>query len=206
MTAIIGPNGAGKTTLMKSIAGIVDVMSGEIRYGDRDIGVLKPFDIAALGVGFVPQTDNVFPTMTVHENLEMGCRFLPRGDRATEIEAIYAQFPRLKKRRRQRAQTLSGGERQMLAIGSALLCHPDLLLLDEPVLGLSPQITDEVTDRISAINSSGTTVLWVVEENPRQVLGLADWVYVMDGGTVKSNCKASDLLDAPNFREIFLGV
>ncbi len=206
LTAVIGPNGGGKTTLMKSIVGIVDIMDGEIRYKGRRISGLEPHEIVALGIGFMPQTDNVFPTMTVHENLEMGCKFLSRPDWAAEIEAVYTRFPRLKGRTRQRAQTLSGGERQMLAIGSTLLAHPDFLILDEPVTGLSPQLTDEVAEGISAINKSGTTVLWVVEENPQQVLSLADWVYVMEGGRMKSNCKASELLDAANFREIFLGV
>ena len=206
LTAVIGPNGGGKTTLMKSILGLVTIMAGEIRYRDRRISALEPHEIVELGIGFMPQTANVFPTMTVQENLEMGSKFLARGARAAEIEATYERFPRLKERRRQRARTLSGGERQMLAIGSALLSQPALLILDEPVTGLSPQITDEVAEGIGAINAAGTTILWVVEENPRQVLDLADWVYVMEGGRIKSDCAAAELLEAENFREIFLGV
>jgi ABC-type branched-subunit amino acid transport system ATPase component len=206
MVAVIGPNGAGKTTLMKSIVGLVNVMSGDIRFEGAPIGGMDTHDIAALGIGYVPQTRNVFASLTVQENLDLGCNLLPKGERGSVVAAVYERFPRLKQRQNQRGQSLSGGERQMLAIGSALLSRPRLLLLDEPVSGLSPHLTDEVSLGIKAINGAGTAVIWVVEENPRQVIALSDWVCVMDAGTVRASVPAAEILDAPNFRELFLGV
>jgi len=206
LTTVIGPNGAGKTTLVKAIVNIVDVMAGTITFDGKQISRRPAHEIAAEGIGFVPQTGNVFPNLTVAENLEMGCRFVADSDRAAAIAGAYQRFPRLRDRHRQRARTLSGGERQMLAISSALLPDPKLLILDEPATGLSPQLTDEVVKGIKAINDRGTTVLWVVEENPRQVLAVADTVHVMDGGRIKTSTSAAELLAAPDFREIFLGV
>lgn len=206
ITTVIGPNGAGKTTLVKAIAGIVDIMQGKVSFNQKEISKLPAHEIASEGVGFVPQTEAVFPTLTVQENLEMGCKFVAEANRRDAIDAAYQRFPRLKERRRQKARTLSGGERQMLAIASALLPEPTLLILDEPVTGLSPQLTDEVITGIKAINERGVTVLWVVEENPLQVLSIADWVYVMESGTVKTSEPAAELLAAPDFRQIFLGV
>ena len=206
LTAVIGPNGAGKTTLAKSVVNIVDLMGGEIRFHGQALHRLPTHKIVELGIGFVPQTAATFPSLTVQENLEMRCRFVDPANRGTEINSVYSRFPRLAERKRQRARTLSGGERQMLAIGSALLANPELLILDEPVTGLSPQLTDEVVAGITEINQQGTTVLWVVEENPLQVLGAADWVYVMESGRVKNSTNAAELLEAPDFRQIFLGV
>jgi ABC-type branched-subunit amino acid transport system ATPase component len=181
-------------------------MAGEIRFRDQLISRLPTHKIFELGIGFVPQTAATFPSLTVQGNLEMGCRSVPDADRSDAIAGVYTRFPRLAERKRQRARTLSGGERQMLAIGSALLANPELLILDEPVTGLSPQLTDEVVAGIYQINRQGKTILWVVEENPLQVLGAADWVYVMEGGRVKNSTAASELLKAPDFRQIFLGV
>ncbi|ODN72304.1 ABC transporter ATP-binding protein [Methylobrevis pamukkalensis] len=206
MVAIIGPNGAGKSTLTKAIMRLVEVMGGEIRFEGTRIDGLEPQAIAALGVGYVPQTRNVFGALSVEENLELSCNLLPRGAAGAAIEAIYARFPRLRQRRSQKGASLSGGERQMLAIGSALISNPKLIILDEPTSGLSPHMTTEVAEGIKAINDAGTTVIWVVEENPQQILALADWVYVLDGGTVRMSCAARDLLGAENFRELFLGV
>jgi len=206
LTAVIGPNGAGKTTLTKAMVHVVDVMAGTIAFEGRVISTLPTHEIIPLGIGYVPQSGNVFPTLTVEENLEISSNLVPKAERALRIEATYARFPRLKERRRQRGQSLSGGERQMLAIGSALLSRPKLLILDEPVTGLSPQLTDEVTDSIAAINAGGTTVVWVVEENPQQVLSVADWVCVMDGGTIRISEPAATLLESGNLREMFLGV
>ena len=206
ITTVIGPNGAGKTSLVKAIIGIVDTMEGSVVFEGQSITRMPAHEIAALGVGFVPQTNTVFPTLTVQENLEMGCRFVPDVSRREAVESAYKRFPRLRERQFQKARTLSGGERQMLAIASALLPNPKLLILDEPVTGLSPQLTDEVICGIKEINDRGVTVLWVVEENPLQVLAIADWVYVMESGLVKTSEPAKDLLAAPNFRQIFLGV
>jgi len=206
LTTVIGPNGAGKTTLVNAIVNIVDVMGGSITYEGRPITNRPPHKIAAEGIGFVPQTGNVFPTLTVQENLVMGTRFVADADKPAAIEGAYERFPRLRERKKQRARTLSGGERQMLAISSALLPNPRLLILDEPATGLSPQLTEEVVTGVKAINERGTTVLWVVEENPLQVLGVADWVYVIESGRVKNSTSAKELMNAPDFRQIFLGV
>jgi len=207
MVAIIGPNGAGKSTLAKAIMRLVEVMAGEVRFAGRRIDTLETQAIAAEGIGYVPQTRNVFGALSVEENLELSCNLLAPGVRpATAIEAIYERFPRLKQRRRQRGSSLSGGERQMLAIGSALISEPKLIMLDEPTSGLSPHMTSEVAEGIAAINRSGTTVVWVVEEDPQEILSLADWVYVLDGGTVRMSCPAAELLGADNFLELFLGV
>ena len=206
MVAIIGPNGAGKSTLTKAIMRLVDVMGGEIRFEGRRIDTLETQAIAAAGMGYVPQTRNVFGALSVEENLELSCNLLPRGEAAAAVDAIYERFPRLQQRRRQRGSSLSGGERQMLAIGSALISRPKLIMLDEPTSGLSPHMTSEVAEGIAAINKAGTTVMWVVEEDPQEILSLADWVYVLDGGAVRMSCPAAELLGADNFLELFLGV
>jgi branched-chain amino acid transport system ATP-binding protein len=206
MVAIIGPNGAGKSTLIKAIMGVVEIMAGEIHFDGRQIDGLETQEIAAAGVGYVPQTRNVFGSLSVQENLELSCNLLPRGQAPAAIDSIYERFPRLKQRRDQRGSSLSGGERQMLAIGSALISEPKLIMLDEPTSGLSPHITSEVAEGIAAFNKAGTTVLWVVEEDPQEILALADWVYVLDGGAVRMSCPASELLGAENFLELFLGV
>jgi ABC-type branched-subunit amino acid transport system ATPase component len=206
MVAVIGPNGAGKSTLVKAIMRLVTVMSGEVHFDGRRMDTLETQAIAAAGIGYVPQTRNVFGSLSVQENLELSCNLLPRGRAAAAIEAIYERFPRLRQRRDQRGSSLSGGERQMLAIGSALISEPRLIMLDEPTSGLSPHLTSEVAEGISAFNKAGTTVLWVVEEDPQEILSRADWVYVLDGGTVRMSCPAAELLGAENFLELFLGV
>jgi branched-chain amino acid transport system ATP-binding protein len=206
LTTILGPNGAGKTTLVKSLVALTDRFSGHIRFKERPIDGLPTHVIVGLGIGFVPQTASVFPSLSVQENLEMGCRLLLPARRPQRIAEIYGQFPRLAQRQHQRASTLSGGERQMLAIGSALLADPEFIILDEPITGLSPQLVDEVVEGIEAINDRGTTVLWVVEQNPQQVLAIADWAIVMEGGTIKTQMPAGELLAVPDFRTVFLGV
>jgi ABC-type branched-subunit amino acid transport system ATPase component len=206
LTSVIGPNGAGKTTLMSSIINTVNIMAGEIWYEGQKINDKEPNEIAAMGVGYVPQSANVFPNMTVDENLEMGAHTLPKQQRMIEIESIYHMFPRLRERIKQKASTLSGGERQMLAIGSALLTNPRMIILDEPTSGLSPQIVDDVMDSIIQIRKKGATLIWVVEENPKQVLSVADMVYVMENGYIKTKSSSQELLEAEDFSQIFLGV
>jgi ABC-type branched-subunit amino acid transport system ATPase component len=206
MLAVIGPNGAGKTTLARAVMNLVNVMSGEIRFAGQDIAGLPAQAIAALGIGLVPQTRNVFGGLTVEENLAMSCTLLDRRRHRAAIEAVYARFPRLVERRRQAGRSLSGGERQMLAIGSALIAEPRLLILDEPVSGLSPHLTAEVARGIAEISRSGVTVIWVVEESPQQVIGLSDEVAVMSGGTITLRQPAAAMLAADNFRELFLGI
>jgi ABC-type branched-subunit amino acid transport system ATPase component len=181
-------------------------MSCRIEFKGREITGLAPREIAALGIGYVPQTNNVFASLSVQENLEMSCYLLPRGEHKDQIESAYTRFPALKERRHQAGSSLSGGERQMLAVSSALLSKPDLIILDEPVSGLSPSITNEVVEGIAAINRSGVSVLWVVEENPRKIICVADEVVVFSSGTVRLHQPAEELLAADNFRELFLGV
>lgn len=206
MLSIIGPNGAGKTTLTRSIVGQCAVMSGSVLFDEADITRRQGQEIALCGIGYVPQTHNVFGALSVQENLEMSSLTLSRVEQKRAIEAAYARFPRLTERRRQHGSSLSGGERQMLAISSALLAAPKLLILDEPVSGLSPSMTDEVARGISAINRSGVTVIWIAEENPQQIIGLSDEVIVMETGTIRMRENAQTMLKAENFREIFLGV
>ncbi|MGE0210789.1 MAG: ABC transporter ATP-binding protein [Parvibaculaceae bacterium] len=206
MTALLGPNGAGKTTLAKSIVRLVTVFGGEVWYGDKSLNGREPQDVVGLGIGFVPQTSAVFASLSVHENLEISCGAMSKAEQGWRIAEAYDRFPRLSQRTRQRASTLSGGERQMLAIGSALLARPSFLILDEPTTGLSPQLTDEVVEGLGDLRRGGTTLLWIVEQNPQQALALADWAVVMEAGAVRHQQRAADLLNAPNFRQLFLGV
>ncbi|PZQ48198.1 MAG: ABC transporter ATP-binding protein [Rhodovulum sulfidophilum] len=206
MLSVIGPNGAGKTSLTRAIMNQCTVMGGRVLFDGRDITGRPTQEIAAAGLGYVPQTRNVFRSLTVHENLEMSSLLLSAAARRRAIDAAYARFPRLVERRSQHGSSLSGGERQMLAIASALINEPKLIILDEPVSGLSPSMTDEVARGIAEINRGGVGVVWVVEENPQQVIGLSDEVIVMSTGTVRLRETARDLLAADNFRELFLGV
>lgn len=206
MLSVIGPNGAGKTTLTRAIVGQCTVMSGQIDFCGRPVTMRPAQEIAALGIGYVPQTRNVFSSLTVHENLEMSSLLMSRADQTRAIAAAYERFPRLTERKGQHGSSLSGGERQMLAISSALLASPKLIILDEPTSGLSPSMTAEVTKGIAEINRSGATVIWVAEENPQQIIGLSDEVVVMATGTIRMREDAQTMLKAENFREIFLGV
>lgn len=206
MLSVIGPNGAGKTTLTRAITGQCALMSGSIFFDGQDVSNRPGQEIARAGIGYVPQTRNVFGQLTVQENLEMSCLLLPRAEQKRAIDSAYARFPRLTERRAQHGASLSGGERQMLAISSALLLSPRLLILDEPVSGLSPSMTTEVAQGISEINRGGVTVIWVAEENPQQIIALSDEVIVMSTGTIRMHESAEAMLRAENFREIFLGV
>ena len=206
ITTIVGPNGAGKTTLIKSIVNLVTIMSGKILFGDTDITNNETHTIVNQGIGFVPQTSNIFPNLSVQENLELSMRSTSAEQTNSRIDAIYEKFPRLRERSKQQGSTLSGGERQMLAIGSALLSEPDLLILDEPVTGLSPQLTDEVINSIVSINNDGTSILWVVEENPLKVLAVSDTTFIIQSGTVKAERVPSELIDSPDFNQIFMGL
>ena len=206
ITTIVGPNGAGKTTLIKSIVNLVTVMSGNVLLGETNITGMETHKIVDHGIGFVPQTSNIFPNLSVHENLELSIRSTSADRTKQRIEVIYEKFPRLKERSKQQGKTLSGGERQMLAIGSALLAEPKLLILDEPVTGLSPQLTEEVINSIVKINQDGTSILWVVEENPLQVLAVSDTTFIIQSGTVQSETAPSELINSPDFNEIFMGL
>lgn len=203
ITAVLGPNGAGKTTLMRTIFGVLPLTSGRITFGGQAVDRLSPNQIAKLGMGYVPQERNVFPDLTVRENLEMGAFLLSNPN--DRIEEVYSIFPVLAERSRQAAGTLSGGERQMLAIGCALLTRPKLLLLDEPTSGLSPAATEALIEKIVEINRNGTSIVWVVEENPREVLVHADHAYLLESGTVKKAASGRAFLEDERFEELFLG-
>jgi branched-chain amino acid transport system ATP-binding protein len=180
LVGIIGPNGAGKSTLLKSMFGLVDVRSGSITLRGQEIAGKKAHELVKLGVGFVPQTNNVFPRLTIEENLQMGLYNDPKsfGDRFDYVAEL---FPALKTRRKQRAGSLSGGERQMVAMGRALMPSPSVLLLDEPSAGLSPALQDEVFIRCRQINATGVSII-MVEQNARRCLQICDRGYVLDQG------------------------
>ena len=202
IVVIIGPNGAGKSTLMKSIFGLVHLRTGSITALGHEITNLRTDLIAQAGLAFVPQERNVFPSLTVDENLDMGA-YLKSSDAANK-ERIYSIFPQLKPRKGQRAGSLSGGERQMLAMGRALMIEPKLLLLDEPTAALAPRLVDETLDKIGEIKSLGVGVL-MVEQNAKQALARADRGIVMVMGKVRLEDDAKNLLARPDLPELFLG-
>jgi neutral amino acid transport system ATP-binding protein len=203
LVAIIGPNGAGKSTLAKTIFGLLTPSQGTIQFKGEQIGGLRPNQIVKRGMCYVPQIANVFPSLTVEENLEMGA--FVRNDSLTPLKQnIYEMFPILQKRRRQQAGTLSGGERQMLAMGRALMLQPDLLLLDEPSAALSPLLVNDVFARIKHINSTGTAIA-LVEQNAKKALAMADRGYVLDAGRDRFEGPGSALLDDPKVGELYLG-
>ncbi|WP_158068797.1 ABC transporter ATP-binding protein [Domibacillus epiphyticus] len=203
MVAIIGSNGAGKSTLMHTISGLLPALKGSIYFQGKRIDNKAPSEITRLGLGYVPQRKNVFAELTVQENLEMGAYTLKNPK--ARIDEMLDMFPRLKERLGQKAGTLSGGERQMLALSSALIVNPTFLLLDEPITGLAPQIIKGLIDMIVATCSQGTTIVWVVEENPKDVLKHADRVYLMDSGIIKMVRTGREFLEEENFEQLFLG-
>lgn len=203
VVAIIGPNGAGKSTLLKAIAGILNPSAGAITLDGAAIAGHPPREIAGRGLAFVPQEQNVFPTMSVRENLEMG-GFIQPKETPRRIEAIFARFPILAEKRRQAARTLSGGQRQMLAMAMALMVEPKLLLLDEPSAGLSPVAAEALFDTIRGINAEGTAIA-MVEQNALEALSIARrGVILVDGRNARVG-EAAALAADPEVRRIFLG-
>jgi branched-chain amino acid transport system ATP-binding protein len=203
IVVIIGPNGAGKSTAMKAIFGLVRVRAGTVRFAGEDITGARPDQLVPKGMSYVPQERNVFPSLTVQENLDMGA-FVRTDDHSAELEQVLEIFPLLRERRRQPAGQMSGGERQMVAIGRALMIRPRLLLLDEPTAGLSPKFIDLIFERILAINARGISVL-MVEQNARKALGLAHRGYVLVGGANRHDDTGPNLLANPEVAEMFLG-
>jgi len=213
IVALIGPNGAGKSTVLKAVYGLVKAASGEILFQGENITGLQPYQLVKKGLVLVPEGRRLFTSMTVRENLEMGAYTLINGLRRWKtqsslikrrIEKIFALFPVLKERQRQRAGTLSTGEQQMLAIGRALMLEPRLLALDEPSVGLSPNYVEVVFEKIKEINDSGTTVL-LVEQNARMALEYADRGYVFEIGNIAFEDAAQNLLGNDRVRKAFLG-
>lgn len=203
LVGIIGPNGAGKSTLLKAIFGLVKISSGTVTIGTDDITGLRPNKLVTMGVGFVPQTNNIFPSLTIEENLEMGVYQRPKSF-AERFDFVADLFPALADRRRQLAGSLSGGERQMVAMSRALMMDPQVLLLDEPSAGLSPVMTDEVFVRTRQVNATGVTVI-MVEQNANRCLQIADRGYVLDQGRNAYSGSGADLLVDPKVVELYLG-
>ncbi len=200
---IIGPNGAGKSTLVKALFGLVNVRSGSVRLRGEDISNVAANRLVAKGVGYVPQTRNVFPSLTIEENLEMGLFLQPR-EFDTRFEKVSALFPLLGQRRKQRAGGLSGGERQMVAMGRALMMEPSVLLLDEPSAGLSPALQDEAFLRAKEINATGVSIV-MVEQNARRCLQICHRAYVLDQGRNAYTGSGQQLLHDPKVIELYLG-
>jgi ABC-type branched-subunit amino acid transport system ATPase component len=203
LIGIIGPNGAGKSTLLKALFGLVNIRSGAVTLRGDDITGLRANELVAKGVGFVPQTNNVFPSLTVEENLEMGVFQAPKRF-AERIDFVTGLFPMLGTRRKQRAGSLSGGERQMVAMGRALMMDPSVLLLDEPSAGLSPALQDEVFIRTRQINRAGVAVV-MVEQNARRCLQICDRGYVLDQGRNAYTASGQQLMNDPKVIELYLG-
>ncbi|RLE35761.1 ABC transporter ATP-binding protein [Candidatus Acetothermia bacterium] len=203
IVTIIGPNGAGKSTLMKTIFGLLTPTAGRIEFSERDITGMPPDKIVRLGMAYVPQVENVFPSLTVQENLEMGA-FIRTDDFSDRIEEIYSLFPTLKRRRNQRVGKMSGGERQMVAMGRALMLDPRLLMLDEPSAALAPKLAAEIFARIIAINDTGVAIL-IVEQNAEESLRLSDRGYVLAAGEKRYEDTGQNLLNNEEVGKLYLG-
>jgi len=203
IVSVIGPNGAGKSTLLKTIFGILKPTNGKISLKDEDITGLKPDKVANKGISYVPQVDNVFPSLTVQENLEMGA-FIRNDDYSQRLNEIYELFPILGDRRKQKAGQLSGGQRQMVAMGRALMVDPQVLLLDEPSAGLSPKLVDMIFEKITDINKTGVSMI-IVEQNAREALKMADHGYVLAMGRNVLDDSGDALLANEEVGRLYLG-
>jgi neutral amino acid transport system ATP-binding protein len=203
IVSVLGPNGAGKTTLLRTIFGVVRPWKGKIYYKGEDISDLPAERIAQMGMAYIPQEYNIFPSLTVQENLEMGA-FIREDDISPRMEEIYELFPDLTDRRKSRAGQLSGGMRQMLAIGRALMLNPELLLLDEPSTGLAPFLVDAIFDRVKNLNEQGVTV-FLVEQNAAKALHSSDRAYILEGGEKKAEGSAQEILEDAEIGRLYLG-
>jgi len=203
IACLVGPNGAGKSTVLKTVFGMLTPWTGSVRLGDREIGGMAPEDIVRIGVGYVPQTENVFGSLTIDENLRMG-GVARDGGLDEVVTELYDRFPILDDKRDANAKTLSGGQRQVLAFARALVMEPDVLLIDEPSAGLAPNTAKEVFDDVETVNELGTSIL-MVEQNAREGLGISDRGFVLDQGTVKFEGEADSLLDDPEVSRLYLG-
>jgi branched-chain amino acid transport system ATP-binding protein len=202
IVTVVGPNGAGKSTLIKTIFGLLRPRRGRVTLRGEDLTGLEPHSITRRGMSYVPQLDNVFPSLSVEENVEMGA--LDRSRKRERIEDMYELFPRLGERRSQAAGTMSGGERQMLAMARALMPEPHVLLLDEPSAGLAPAFVETIFEKVREINESGVALV-MVEQNARRALGMSDRGYVLDLGQNRFQGSGRDLLEDPKVAELYLG-
>ncbi len=203
IVVVIGPNGAGKSTAMKAVFGLLRLSGGSVHLAGEEITNMDPAEVVNKGVCYVPQTNNVFPTLTVHENLEMGA-YIRKDDFRPRLQEIYEMFPPLAEKKRQAAGELSGGQRQMVAMGKALMLEPTLLMLDEPTAGLSPIYRNEIFQIVRQINDSGVPIL-MVEQNAKQSLAVANRGYVLVDGQNRTTGKGTDLLNDPEIAKMFLG-
>jgi neutral amino acid transport system ATP-binding protein len=203
VVCLLGPNGAGKTTLLRTIFGVLAPRQGKVYFKGKDISGFPPDRIVRMGMCYVPQEENIFPSLTVQENLEMGA-FIRENDIRPRMEEIYELFPDLTDRRRSRAGELSGGMRQMLAIGRALMLNPELLLLDEPSTGLAPVLVDAIFDRIERLNEQGVTV-FLVEQNAYKALQSSDRAYILEGGEKKAEGTAQEIAADEEIGRLYLG-
>jgi len=205
VVAVVGPNGSGKSTLLKTICGLIRPYSGQILFDGRDMAGRPSYHIARAGISYVPEGGRLFPNMTVRENLLMGAFATPANLKSGLLEEIYTLFPILQRRGRQYAATLSGGEKQMLAISRGLVSSPKILMLDEPSLGIAPKLVEEIYDRLHALKAKGLTVL-LVEQNTNFALELADRAYVLENGRIVLEGSGQDVAANPEIKRHFLGL
>ncbi len=204
IVTLIGANGAGKSTTLKTISGILRSKTGSIGFEGEDITKLPPHKLPSLGVAHVPEGRRIFQQLTVKENLEMGAYTRPASEIKPSIEDVFKRFPRLEERKNQVAGTLSGGEQQMLAMGRALMCRPKLMMLDEPSMGLSPLLVQQIFDIIKELNEQGTTIL-LVEQNAKMALSIADRAYVLETGKIVMQGDAKAMLSDESVKKAYLG-
>ena len=204
IVTLIGANGAGKTTTLQTVSGLLHTRTGYIEFMGKPIQAVPASKLVAQGLAQVPEGRRVFQQMTVEENLEMGAFTQPNSTIAPNLERVYAQFPRLKERRRQVAGTLSGGEQQMLAMGRALMSHPKLLMLDEPSMGLAPILVEQIFEIIQNLNKNGSTIL-LVEQNAQMALSVAHRGYVLETGRVVTTGTGEELIESPEIKKAYLG-
>jgi len=203
IVAVIGPNGAGKSTLLKAIFGLISARSGSVHLAERDVTNMAPNKIVQSGMSYVPQTENVFPSLTINENLEMGA-YVRRDGLRDRLERVYGLFPDITSRRGERAGRLSGGQRQMLALARALMLDPKVLLLDEPSASLSPKMVDSIFEKIGDINRGGTAIL-LVEQNAKEALSFASRAYVLAMGQNRFEGEAKSMLESEEVGKLYLG-
>ena len=204
IVTLIGANGAGKTSTLRAISGLEPIKNGTITYKDSSINKVPAHKIVSLGLSHVPEGRKIFANLTVMENLELGAYLRKDKEIQKDMEMVFSKFPRLKERQKQQAGTLSGGEQQMLAIGRALMNRPDMLILDEPSMGLAPLVVKDIFDTIVEINKSGTTIL-LVEQNANMALSIADRAYVLETGRIVLSGNAQELLEDDSIKSAYLG-
>jgi ABC-type branched-subunit amino acid transport system ATPase component len=203
IVSMLGPNGAGKTTLLRTVFGVLEPWKGKIHFKGEDISGLPPESIVRMGMAYIPQEYNIFPSLTVQENLEMGA-FIREDDIRPRMEEVFELFPDLTDRRKSQAGELSGGMRQMLAIGRALMLNPEMLLLDEPSTGLAPFLVDVIFERVEKLNEQGVTV-FLVEQNAAKALGSSHRAYILEGGEKKAEGSAQEILEDEEIGRLYLG-